>query len=172
MDPRVWIWKFGTRCRTRCGVSSSHTHRDADFHLFACSVEVFISLYLEWSKMAMKFCTKFLCNSFSTYFFAPFPCRDFSWFSLLKQGMTIAHRFCFVPLCLYLYPNSLGPHGELSMHVPWNSHSLLLRHNSWQGGSSVGRLTIIPLIKRGQIKSGFVQKKDNLEAEKDGIPDQ
>lgn len=36
----------------------------------------------------------------------------------------------------------------------------------------MGRLTIIPLIKRGQIKSGFVQKKDNLEAEKDGIPDQ
>lgn len=43
--------------------------------------------------MAMKFCTKFVCNSFSAYFF---PLPDFIWFSLLKQGVTIARRFCYL----------------------------------------------------------------------------
>lgn len=53
-------------------VLATHTHRHAAFPSFACLIGV-STLYLEWSKMAMKFCTKLLRNSFSAYFFPLSP---------------------------------------------------------------------------------------------------
>lgn len=49
-------------------VLATHTHRRAVFHLFSRLIGV-STLYLEWSKMAAKFCTEFVRYSFSAYFF-------------------------------------------------------------------------------------------------------
>lgn len=113
-------------------VLATHTHRHAAFHLFACLIGV-STLYLEWSKMAMKFCSKFVHNSCSAYFFSPFPCRDFSWFSLLKQGVTIAHRFCYLCASTYisipLVPME-HPHAHL-LEQPFSASEAQLMASLW-----------------------------------------
>lgn len=132
MDPRVWIWRFGTRCSTQCGVSYSHTQtcRFSFVCLFNWGFHFISGVVQNGYEILHLTSTQFLL----CLLFSPFPCRDFSWFSLLKQGVTIAHRFYYLCASACIR-NSFGPYGELSMNVSWNSHSLLLRHNLWQGGA-------------------------------------
>lgn len=100
MHTRVWIWSFGTSCSTQCGVSYSHPQTCC--FSFVCLFNWGFHFISGVVQMAMKFCSKFVHNSCSAYFFSPFPCRDFSWFSLLKQGVTIAHRFCYLCASTYI----------------------------------------------------------------------
>lgn len=60
----------------------------------------------------------------------------------------------------------MPPLASLFPWSPWRAlHARLLEQpfsaeaQLMARGRSVGRLTTIPLIKRGQIKSGFVQKR-------------
>jgi len=91
---------------------------------------------------------------FSACFF-PFFCRDCSSFSLLKQGMTTAHRFYyhFVFLLASLFSSSL----ERAFHAHLLKQSFSASETQVMvRGCFVGRLTSIRLIKRDQIKSCFV----------------
>lgn len=130
LDPRVWIWRFGARCTTQCGVGYSHTQTccfsfvclfNWGFHFISGVVQNGHEI-LHW------ICMQFL----STYFFLPLSSAEILVVFIAKARSDNSPQVLLL-LCLHLHPYSPGPHGELSMHVSWNSHSLL-RHNLWQGG--------------------------------------